>query len=207
MLRPLASSFFRSFLLFLNSRRSEQWKIVLVTRNRTGSTIDSVYSIPVWLKANNYRTPTNGTKCPLNMGYKTDLHFFEFLNANPNYPNLAGQFNNFMSAYHQGRPSWMDDGFYPVADQLIKGAKQGDDEVLLVDVGGGKGHDLQEFRLKWPDAAGRLILQDQQAVLDEIVELESSIERTAHDFFTEQPVKGEDMSSSAGHLRHLKWLS
>lgn len=147
--------------------------------------------MPVWLKENQYRSPTEGTNAPFGMGFNTDLHFFEWVNANPKYPKLAGQFNNFMSAYHQGRPSWMDDGFYPVSEQLIKGAKQGDNEVLLVDVGGGKGHDLQEFRSKCPDSSsGRLILQDQPTVLDDVEELDSSIERMAHDFFTEQPIKG-----------------
>lgn len=84
----------------------------------------------------------------------------------------------------------MDDGFYPVQEQLIDNAKTGKDDVLIVDVGGNKGHDLEEFASKWPNAPGRLILQDQPHVLQEIQSLNPAIEPKIHDFFTEQPVKG-----------------
>lgn len=104
----------------------------------------------------------------------------------------ASQFNNHMSAYHQGRPSWMDVGFYPVPT-LIEGADHGEDDVLLVDVGGSVGHDLSEFRRKWPDAPGKLVLQDLPAVIEQAktTDLHPSIVPMAHDFFQEQPIKGE----------------
>lgn len=157
---------------------------------RTGCTVPAAHALPKWLEQNQYRSPTEGRNCPFSLGFKTDLHFFEFLNANPEYPAPATQFNNLMSAYHQGRPSWMDVGFYLVHDKLIQGARSGDDEVFLVDVGGNKGHDLEEFTSKRPYYPGRLILEDLPHVLDDITSLNPSIEPTAHDFFTEQPVKG-----------------
>ncbi|KAJ5161243.1 hypothetical protein N7492_006635 [Penicillium capsulatum] len=156
-----------------------------------GCTIPAVHALPAWLKQNNYRSPTDGSNSPFNLGFNTKYHFFEFLNGkNPEYPELGAQFNNLMSAYHQGRPSWMNDGFYPVQERLIDNAKTGKDDVLIVDVGGNKGHDLEEFVSKWPNAPGRLILQDQPHVLQEIQSLSSAIEPKVHDFFTEQPVKG-----------------
>lgn len=88
----------------------------------------------------------------------------------------------------------MDVGFYPVQDNLIQGARTGTDEVFLVDVGGNKGHDLEEFKTKWPEVPGRLILQDQPHVLAEIKSLNPAIEVTPHDFFKEQPVKGTNIS-------------
>lgn len=126
------------------------------------------------------------------MGFQTNYHFFEWLQGkNPEYPGLGAQFNNLMSTYHQGRPSWMDPGFYPVQDKLIEGAKTGEDDVLIVDVGGNKGHDLEEFKSKWPNAPGRLVLQDQPHVLVDIQSLGPAIEPMVHDFFTEQTLKGE----------------
>ena len=102
-----------------------------------------------------------------------------------------------MSIYHQGRASWMDPGFYPV-DRLLTPTSSptpnNNNNILLVDVGGGKGHDLNEFRSKWPTARGRLVLQDQPAVLAEATGLHESIERMPHDFFTEQPCKGMFLS-------------
>jgi hypothetical protein len=68
------------------------------------------------------------------------------------------------------------------------------DDVLLVDVGGGVGHDLAEFRRKWPGVKGRLVLQDLGEVIEQAKamnrETERGVEATVHDFFTEQPVKG-----------------
>lgn len=147
--------------------------------------------LPTWLKKNNYRSPTNGTDCPFTLGFKTEYPFFEFLNGkNPDYPELGAQFNNLMSAYHQGRPSWMDGNFYPV-QTLIEGAKTGEEDVFIVDVGGNKGHDLDEFVSKWPNTPGRLILQDQPHVLNDIKSLNPAIKPMAHDFYQEQPIKGE----------------
>lgn len=65
-------------------------------------------------------------------------------------------------------------------------------DALLVDMGGSVGHDLSEFRRKWPQASGRLVLQDLAEVLAQAktMSLHPSIELMEHDFFTEQPVKG-----------------
>ena len=179
----LLCPFFFSFLFVLS-------RVVLSyqpLKNSTGCTIAAVHSIPQWLKSNGYQTPTNGKQCPFNLGFRTDQHFFEFMAANP---HLASQFNSLMSAYHQGRPSWMDTNFYPVREQLLAGALNGPEDVLLVDVGGNKGHDLEEFRTKVPEASGKLILQDLPGVISQIWQLDERIELMAHDFWTEQPVKG-----------------
>ncbi|KAJ5093997.1 hypothetical protein N7456_009858 [Penicillium angulare] len=146
-----------------------------------------VMALPAHLKKNNYRNPSNGTDCGFQLGYRTTDHCFEFLK---NHPVVAKQFNNHMSAYHQGRPSWMDDGFFDVP-RLVQ-VDTGDDGALLVDMGGSVGHDLSEFRRKHPNAAGRLILQDLPHVLEQArtMNLHQSIEIMEHDFFTEQPVKG-----------------
>jgi hypothetical protein len=157
----------------------------------TGCTLPAISAMPAWLKKNNYCSPTQGTDCPFTQGFKTEYPFFEFLNGkNPDYPELGTQFNNLMSAYHQGRPSWMDAGFYPV-ERLVHGARTGEDDVFIVDVGGNKGHDLEEFVSKWPNTPGRLILQDQPHVLRDIKSLNLAIEPMDHDFFQEQPIIGK----------------
>lgn len=97
-----------------------------------------------------------------------------------------------MSTYHYGRPSWTDEGFYPVQERLIRGAKTAPDGVFLVDVGGNKGHDLERFHAQYSNAPGRLILQDQPAVLADLPSSHNDkpFEPMAHDFFTPQPVRG-----------------
>jgi hypothetical protein len=90
--------------------------------------------------------------------------------------------------------------WYDIEGRLLKGFDSSQSSTLLVDVGGGKGHDLNAF-----DAAfgkpprnypGKLVLQDLPHVLDTIPDsdLASSISKMAHDFFVEQPVKGESDS-------------
>lgn len=86
----------------------------------------------------------------------------------------------------------MDVDFYPVQEQLVKDASQAENSVFLVDVGGGKGHDLQELHHKQPELPGKLILQDLPDVIKEAqaIGLDSKIEPMGHDFFAEQPVIG-----------------
>lgn len=100
------------------------------------------------------------------------------------------KFNRHMGSYRQGRPSWMDVDFYPVQERLIAGLETTVDAVLLVDIGGGLGHDLGEFRRKHPHAPGRLILQDLRVVIEQAETLHEKIEPMAYDFYAEQPVVG-----------------
>lgn len=123
------------------------------------------------------------------MGHNTDMGFFGHVQREP---ITAKQFNNHMGVYAQGRPRWMDPGFYPVQEQLIEGATISENDVLLVDVGGSFGHDLSDFRQKWPNVPGRLVLQDLPEVVISVKDMDHSIDVMGHDFFTEQPVKGEN---------------
>lgn len=80
---------------------------------------------------------------------------------------------------------WFD--FFPVATKFQGVAPT---ESLLVDIGGGLGHQLIAFKQRYPDLAGRIILQDLPVVLGDIKELHPGIETMPHDFFKEQPTKG-----------------
>lgn len=106
--------------------------------------------------------------------------------------DLAGVFALHMSGYHAKQGSWMDAGFYPVAERLVAGCREGDGEVLLVDVGGGLGHDLEEFREKHGELVRgrRMVLQDLGVMVKGARELRPWVEAQAHDFFGEQGVKG-----------------
>jgi hypothetical protein len=154
---------------------------------RTACITSATQALPAHLRQTGYKNPSDGNNCGFQHGYRTGQHFFEFLRNNP---LAAKQFNNHMSAYRQGRPSWMDVGFYDVSG--LSQAVQCDSDVLLVDVGGSLGHDLSESRRKWPDAKGRLLVQDLPEVTSQARQqsLHKSIDVMDHDFFTEQPVKG-----------------
>lgn len=83
----------------------------------------------------------------------------------------------------------MDRGFYPVEERLQLSSLVAKDAVLMVDVGGGMGHDLKEFQNKHPQIPGRLILQDRAEIIEKFEKAEG-IEPMIHDFYTTQPIKG-----------------
>jgi hypothetical protein len=74
-----------------------------------------------------------------------------------------------------------------VQERLIDGFDKG---VLLVDVGGGVGHDLEKFRRTIGSCDGELVLQDQEAVIAKAV-VKPPVRTMVHDFFESQPIHGE----------------
>ena len=144
--------------------------------------------MPEYLAKTGYKNPQNAMDGPFQYGHSSPLQFFDWLKANP---DVFDTFNNHMMGYHQGRPSWMDADFYPVEERLGKDFSKEKDAVMLVDIGGGMGHDLEEFQRKHPNLPGRLVLQEQPVVIKDIKSLHKSIEPMEHDFFTPQPIKGE----------------
>lgn len=80
---------------------------------------------------------------------------------------------------------------FPVGEILFQDATKGSADVLLVDVGGGHGYNLAAFKKRYPNAPGKLVLQDQPAVIDEIQDLDEGIMRMEHNFFSPQLIKGK----------------
>ena len=107
---------------------------------------------------------------------------WDFLKTNPEvYKNLGVVMNTAQA----NRGPWVD--LFPT-EQLIADSKP--EDVLVVDIGGNIGHDMESFRHKHPDAPGRLVLQDTPEAIGQIKSLDPSIERVPHDFFKPQPVQG-----------------
>jgi hypothetical protein len=119
----------------------------LTTATRTRRFTRGILALPEFLKKNSYRNPTNPTDTAYQLRHDTDKGFFQLLQEEP---DTAKQFNNHMSIYAQGRMRWMDPGFYPVQEQLVDGTAIGDQDALLVDMGGSFGHDLSDFRASGP---------------------------------------------------------
>ncbi|KAI9375457.1 putative O-methyltransferase [Aspergillus egyptiacus] len=152
----------------------------------------SFNGFPTHFQARNYKAPSLETlDGPFQEAHKTDLPFFEWLVANP--PNLE-HFDRFMSIYRAGKPNWYDRGFYPVPERLIEGFDSSVSDVFLVDVGGGRGHDVSLFLARHPAHPGRIILQDREPVIAGVLAAAPASARAfdaqVHDFFTPQPVCG-----------------
>lgn len=93
-----------------------------------------------------------------------------------------------MEGSRAGTPHWSE--FFPVQERLLDGVAI-NDRPLLVDVGGGRGHDLLGFKHRFPYHPGRLILEELPSVINDARALDKDIEKVEHDFFRAQPVKGK----------------
>lgn len=149
----------------------------------------SFLALPEYLSKTKHKNPDNPEDGAFQLGHGTKEHFFEWVSQRP---ERLTEFQHHMAGYRTGRPSWMDHNFYPVEKNLVDGAKTEDDAVFLVDIGGGKGHDLQELDRKHPNLPGKLVLQDLKEVIEEAkaAGLDDKIVAMEHDFFTNQPVIG-----------------
>ncbi|KAE8340116.1 hypothetical protein BDV24DRAFT_152309 [Aspergillus arachidicola] len=126
-----------------------------------------------FLEARGYQSPDDAYETPFQRAYGTKLHHFEWLAQHPEEQH----------AFNTGE-QWYD--FYPWEERLASEA----DRVLLVDIGGGKGHDLARFKEK-KNPAGRLILQDLSEVIQDIqAPLAQGIEAQGYSMFDPQPIRG-----------------
>lgn len=83
--------------------------------------------------------------------------------------------------------------FFPVTDRLDTkgGFPVGSDGALLVNVGGGMGHDLREFKAQFPQMPGKIVLQERPEVIQQIKDTILGVELMEHNFFTGQPIRGK----------------
>ena len=141
-------------------------------------------AIPAFLRSTNFQNPTDPLNTPLQHAFKTKKHFFEILVEE----NMMSNFQTFMSDYRADRADLLD--IYPAEEALLKGLESDNDAVLFVDVGGGRGHEIQKFRERFPRQKGRMVLQDLPSVVAE-TRASSTMEVMAYDFFTPQPIQGK----------------
>ena len=95
----------------------------------------------------------------------------------------------YIAHFNDGREDWLD--FYAVKERLIVGANTSNDDVAMVDIGGGDGCQTKAFRKRFSMLPGRYIVQDLPHVLPKDKVGIDGIEFMAHNFMTEQPIKGK----------------
>ena len=143
--------------------------------------------LPEFLADTNYRNPVDATHTPLQYAYKTHLSGYSWI-AQPGREKMLENFNIWMAGQREGRADWLD--FFPFREELYRGFDYRGDAVLMVDVGGGLGHELLGLRKRYPDLKGRLILQDLPETIRGVEDPDKVFEPMVHDFFTPQPIRG-----------------
>lgn len=141
--------------------------------------------LPEYFSERGWTSPGNAFKGPFQYAVGTDMHIFDYLETKP---KLQQAFNTTMTiSGRRGEAPWYT--YYPVNERLNDVSST---DALLVDVGGGQGADLVAFKKAHPNVTGKLILEDQPAVIasaDAESLSTSGIEAIPHDFFRPQPVK------------------
>lgn len=150
-------------------------------------------AMPQYFVDNGYQSPT-----PVERGiyrYATGTTFFEHLSQTP---SAAEAFDTFMTAAKSNKKSWLE--VFPVESLRVDSPK----DILLVDVGGGRGHELAELAVKKDSLClkGKLILQDREDVLKGVPnEWRSFFTAQSQDLFTPQ---GEaTYNARAYYLRNI----
>lgn len=128
------------------------------------------------------------TDGPFQFANKTKLQTYDYWATT----GADKQFNTFMQGLF-GTPArlrWLD--WFPMDEVALQGFDKSKGEYLLVDVGGGRGHESEAILEKYPLSAraGRFVLEDLGFVIDDIGKLDPHIEKLAHDFTQSQPIKG-----------------
>ncbi|KAJ6136204.1 hypothetical protein N7512_001364 [Penicillium capsulatum] len=142
--------------------------------------------VPEFLRISNFENPEGGTVGAMPYAEGFDETIWTWL---PRHPEKLDGCNTFMEADRGSRPSWLE--WFPTAERLLMGAQvQSNEDVLMVDVAGGRGHDLAAFAQRFPDATGRLVLEDLPHVLEESTVDNSRIEKIPFDLFKPQPIQG-----------------
>lgn len=141
--------------------------------------------LPEYLRKTGYKNPKDAFDGPLQFVNGNQDHYFTFIEKNP---RVQSAFNQTMAIPRLsfGEEEWFE--YFPVKEKLLRGITE--DDILLADIGGGRGHDLVAFQKKYAGVPGRLVLQDLPVVINNLKGLPKGIELAAHDFFTPQPLKG-----------------
>lgn len=102
---------------------------------------------------------------------------------------MGQRFGGMIQMYNAGKPFFWEDGWYPIKERLVDGGPKSDEDVLLIDIGGGDAGDLGILRKALgPEVKGRLILQELRHIVDKADQ--NGYEAQVGDWNQVQPVKG-----------------
>ena len=145
-----------------------------------------------YFKERGYTSPTDPLDCPMQWALKSKAPYFEYIHGDS---DRLKAFNALMTRIRSTRKHWTE--WYPAQSEILDSMSSDANEMILIDMGGARGHDLETFLKKFPSTHGRLMLQDLPSTIESVVgELAPAIKASIHDFFTPQPVKGESSQKS-----------
>lgn len=152
-------------------------------------------SLPDYLASINFQNPTDRHRSLFAYANNTDLNMFEWFQIHPEQLKI---FNDFQSStaelYGYRMKPILESLLFTENEEDLLSKISSEDEVILVDVGGGYGKTVREVCKKIPDLRGRVVIQDLPKII-EGQEAAHGVEAMAHDFFNPQPIHGESFFS------------
>ncbi|KAI0411469.1 S-adenosyl-L-methionine-dependent methyltransferase [Xylaria grammica] len=138
-------------------------------------------ALPSSLRMTSYANPTNKLQTVFQQAWGTSQHQFPWFAG---HPEALQYFNDYM-ALRLGREAVGCDSTRPI----------------YVNIGGGIGYQCAQFKDKYPDLVGRVILQDLPHSISNALPT-PGVENMAHDFFEPQPVKDSKFYFTRGVLHN-----
>lgn len=143
-------------------------------------------ALPDFLAETKYKNVTDNTNTALHRAFSDAGPGTTGFSWMLNHPVAFGHFNTMMATRKIDMPTWLD--VYPV-EKEAESLNADENTAMIVDVGGGFGHQCNALKTKYPGLKGRIILQDLPPALEH-AKLEPGIEAMVHNFFEPQPIKG-----------------
>jgi hypothetical protein len=143
--------------------------------------------MPEYLRAKGFHTPTDGASGPFQYALETKLSYFDYIHESP---VKMERFNRCMTGNRVARRHWVE--WFPIREHLLKDFEncKSPNSSFLVDMGGGRGHDLERLVKDFPETSGYLILQDLPGTIRRIANSASGFTPMVHDIFEPQPITG-----------------
>jgi demethylsterigmatocystin 6-O-methyltransferase len=141
----------------------------------------SLQAAPEFLEETQYANPSDMLNTPFQRGFHTDQPRFVWFQGQP---DMSANFGVWMSAQHDRKMTWLDVVNFR---EFVGGATT--TTPIFVDVGGGIGHQCALLQRRYPDLAGRIILQDSASVVSRALPT-PGVDATIYDFWSPQPVQG-----------------
>ena len=178
-------------ICFTHSRRSVPDVETELTAQSCSFTVSNLafQHLPAFLSKTNYVNPKSLLDPPWQYTIGTKLSYFEWPGQKP---EALEMFTSHMSRYASQRGTWAE--IYPIGERLLGDCVEScSQNIILNDLGGGAGHDLQRFAKKYFTG-----LQEPRFVLQDLPEVITSVQHSGYlplsigavpiDFIRESPV-------------------
>ncbi|RAH86208.1 S-adenosyl-L-methionine-dependent methyltransferase [Aspergillus japonicus CBS 114.51] len=173
-----------------------QYRATLLSKEMTGKKsgiVDTLFldlapailQTPAFLRDTHYQNPEDQSAGPIQYTYHTQMNSFEWL---ANHKAAHARFHAYVEGVREGQSDWVD--WFPVQTRILDGYASKPSDPLIVDIAAGSGRDMLAFKRKFPDVAGRIIIQDLPAVFQDVHCQDLGLEKIEHDAFAPQPVVG-----------------